>query len=103
MQTQPAAQTAERTYTETSRDGALLVEVDALGYVLRCQIEPEVMTTWTAEQLGERIVRLYHVALMRSRCDGRQGMNERGADYPPDAVWPGQDDIAAYRTQFITF
>jgi hypothetical protein len=103
MQTHPAAETAEQTYTETSRDGELLIELDHLGYVVRCQIEPEVMATWTSEQLGERIVRLYHVALMRSRCDARRAMNQSGADHPPDAVWPGQADIAAYRAQYITF
>jgi hypothetical protein len=30
-------------------------------------------------------------------------MNERGMDMPPSEVFPGEGDIARYRTRFIDF
>ncbi|WP_273735413.1 hypothetical protein [Mycolicibacterium septicum] len=92
-----------RTYIETSRSGALMVELDATGAVVRVQIEPEVNASWTAEVLGERLVHLHTAALMRARCDERQRMNDRGADLPPGAVYPSEADVAAYRSCHIDF
>lgn len=101
---QHPAHTAERTYRESARDALLVLELDAQGYLVSggLQIEPEVMA-WTAEQLAERIMRLYKLALMRCRCDERRAMNERGADYPPDPVWPSQSDIDVWRARYIDF
>lgn len=92
-----------RTYIETARSGALMVELDSTGAVVRVQIEPEVNAAWTAETLGERLVHLHTAALMRARCDERQRMNERGADLPPNAVYPSDADVAAYRSRNIDF
>lgn len=96
-------ETEDRTYLESSRDGAVMVEVDKNGNVLRVQLEPEVNATWTAALLSERIQHLYTVALMRARCEERVRMNERGADMPPDEVYPSEGEVAAYRARHITF
>jgi hypothetical protein len=68
-------ETEGRTYVEASRDGALMLELDRRGNVLRVQLEPEVNATWTAELLSERILRLYTLALMRARSDELGRMN----------------------------
>ena len=94
-------ETEDRTYVESSRDGAVMLELDKNGNVLRVQLEPEVNATWTAEMLGERILRLYTVALMRARCDERARMNDRGADMPPDEIYPSEAEVAAYRDRHI--
>ena len=95
--------TEDRTYVESSRDGALMVELDRKGNVVRVQLEPEVNADWTAEVLGDRVVRLYRVALMRARCDERIRCNERGADMPPDELHPSEAQIAEYRARYIDF
>lgn len=96
-------ETEDRTYVESSRDGALMLEVDNNGNVLRVQLEPEVNATWTAEMLSERLLRLYTLALMRARCDQLARMNERGANMPPDEVYPSEAEVAAYRNRCIDF
>ena len=93
----------DRSYVESSRGGAVMVELDRRGHVLRVQLEAEVNATWSADLLGERIVALYTVALMRARCDERARMNERGADMPPGEVYPSQDEIARYRADHVDF
>ena len=40
------------TFIEASRDGALTVELDSDGNLIRCELAPEVNATWTADQLG---------------------------------------------------
>lgn len=76
---QSEAETQERTYVETSRTGALLVELDGTGGVVRVQLEPEVNATWSADTLSERLMHLHRLALMRARFAQRQRMNELGA------------------------
>lgn len=100
---QSEAETRERTYVETSRTGALLVELDASGGVVRVQLEPEVNAAWSADTLSERFLHLHRVALMRARFAQRQRMNELGADMPPDDTYPGESDIHAYRAQYLDF
>jgi DNA-binding protein YbaB len=97
------AETRERTYIETSRSGALLVELDSSGGVVRVQLEPEVNATWTADTLAERLLHLHRLALMRARHAQRQRMNEMGADMPPDDTYPGESDIHAYRARYLDF
>ena len=46
---------------ESSRDGAVMVEIDSDGLVQRVQIEPEVNAEWTAEVLAERLFPPVHV------------------------------------------
>jgi hypothetical protein len=96
-------ETEDRTYVESSRDGAIMLELDKDGNVLRVQLEPEVNATWTADTLGERLVRLHRLALMRARCDQLARMNERGANMPPDDVYPSEAEVAAYRTKYVDF
>ncbi|MCV7289150.1 hypothetical protein H7J87_27865 [Mycolicibacterium wolinskyi] len=99
----PEATTTEQTYVEYSRDGALMVELDA-NEVPRVQIEPEVNATWTAEELSERVLHLYKVALMRVRCDSLAAMNERGANIAPGtAAYPMASEIDEYRRRNINF
>jgi hypothetical protein len=95
-------ETEVRTYVEQSRDGVLTVSLDSRGTVA-VQLEPEVNQTWSAELLSERVFHLYTLAQMRARCDERLRMNERGMDMPPSEVFPGEGDIARYRTRFIDF
>lgn len=95
--------TQQRTYIETSRSGALLVELDSSGAVVRVQLEPEVNATWSADTLAERLLHLHRLALMRARFAQRQRMNELGADMPPSDVYPGEADIAAYRAEHLDF
>jgi hypothetical protein len=96
-------ETEDRTYLESSRDGAVMLELDKDGNVLRVQLEPEVNAGWTAEVLSERLLRLYTVALMRARCDQLARMNERGANMAPDEVYPSEAQVAAYRDRYIDF
>lgn len=94
--------TQQRTYIEPARSGALLVELDSSGAVVRVQLEPDV-TTWSADTLAERLLHLHRLALMRARFAQRQRMNELGADMPPSDVYPGEADIAAYRAEHVDF
>lgn len=96
-------ETEDRTYVESSADGALMLELDRHGSLLRCQLEPEVNAGWSADMLGERILRLYTLALMRARCDELAQINERGADMPPNEVYPSEAEVAAYRARYIDF
>jgi hypothetical protein len=96
-------ETEDRTYVESSSDGALMLELDRHGNLLRCQLEPVVNAGWSAEMLSERILRLYTLALMRARCDELARMNERGADMPPGEVYPSEAQVAAYRSRYIDF
>jgi hypothetical protein len=96
-------ETENRTYVESSRGGALMVELDETGTVVRVQLEPEVNASWTAELLAERVMRLYTLALMRARCDQLARMNERGADMTPNDVFPSEAEVAAYRDRYIDF
>ena len=100
---QSEAETEERTYVETSRTGALLVELDASGGVVRVQLEPEVNAAWSADTLTERLLHLHRAALMRARFAQRQRMNQLGADMPPHDAYPGESDIQAYRAQYLDF
>ena len=93
----------ENTYVESSRDGALMVELDRNGAAVRVQLEPEVNATWTAELLAERVLRLYTLALMRCRRDQLARMNERGADQAPSDVYPTEAEVDAYRDRYIDF
>ena len=95
-------ETEVRTYVEQSRDGVLTVSLDSRGTVA-VQLEPVVNQTWSAEMVSERVFHLYTLAQMRARCDERLRMNERGMDMPPSEVFPGADDIAAYRARFVDF
>jgi len=96
-------ETENRTYVESSRDGALMVELDRNGAAVRVQLEPEVNATWTAELLAERVMRLYTLALMRCRRDQLARMNERGADQAPSDVYPTEAEVDAYRDRYIGF
>ena len=96
-------QTESPTYVESSRDGAVMVEIDSDGLVQRVQIEPEVNAEWTADVLAERLFHLYTLAVMRARCDHLRRMNEAGADLPPSDAWPSQEQVAAYRARWVTF
>lgn len=98
-----AAEAQDRTYVEFSSDGALMIELDRHGNLLRCQLEPEVNASWSAELLGERILRLYTLALMRARCDELARMNERGADMPPSELYPSAAQVADYRARYVNF
>ena len=100
---QSEADTAERTYVETSRTGLLLVELDGTGGVVRVQLEPEVNATWSAETLSARLMHLHRLALMRARFAQRERMNELGADMPPDDTYPSEAEIAAYRAKYLDF
>lgn len=95
-------ETEVRTYVEQSRDGVITVSLDSDGKV-QVQLEPEVNLTWSAEMLSERVFHLYTLCQMRSRCDERLRMNERGMDMPPSEVYPGPGEITAYRTKHIDF
>jgi hypothetical protein len=96
-------ETDNRTYVESSRDGAVMLELDKDGHALRVQLEPEVNATWSADTLAERLLRLHTLALMRARCDQLARMNERGANMPPDDVYPSEAEVAAYRANYIDF
>lgn len=95
-------ETEVRTYVEQSRDGVITVSLDSDGKV-QVQLEPEVNQNWSAEMLSERVFHLYTLCQMRSRCDERLRMNERGMDMPPSEVYPGPGDITAYRIKHIDF
>jgi len=96
-------QTQTPTYVESSRDGAVMIEIDSDGLVQRVQIEPIVTAEWTADLLAERLRHLYTMAVMRARCDHLHRMNEAGADLPPSDIWPGPEQVATYRARWLTF
>lgn len=87
----------EQTYLEASSDGAVMVELDGMGRLLRCQLEPEVNASWTADVLADRIVRLYQLALMRARCAERERINEQGAGIAPTTTYPTPSEVDEYR------
>lgn len=98
-----------RTYAESSRDQALALALDDTGAVLWCRLQPEV-NHWDADLLADRVVRLYTLALMRARCDGR-GRIEKG--FGPElaadifsktpAAYPDKYAVKRYRQRCIDF
>ncbi|GAB4686166.1 hypothetical protein MOKP106_42610 [Mycobacterium avium subsp. hominissuis] len=86
------------TVAEWSADGALMVELDWQGQGLRVQLEPEVMRSWTADVLADRIMRLHRLALMRARAEQRMRIIEdTGAALPTTPGWPSLTDVEEYR------
>jgi hypothetical protein len=96
-------QTRAPLYVESSRAGDVMIEIDGDGLVTRVQIEPEVSAEWTADDLAERLYRLYTLALLRARHDHLKRMNAAGADLPPTDNWPSREQVEAYRTRWVTF
>lgn len=90
---------AEPLIVECSADGSLLVETDFSGEQVRVQLEPEA-TTWPAEVLADRIVRLHRLALMRARADKRLTQQ---LGVPPSRGWPSHADVDEYRRTAIDF
>ena len=78
-------ETEGRTYVEASRDGAVMLELDRWGDVLRVQLEPAVNATWTADMLSERLLRLYFSRFPESiPCPAnRSAEKEFFPSYPP--------------------
>lgn len=104
MTVQDSDEALAQTFVESSRDAALMVELDARGFLVCCQIEPVVNATWTAEVLGERIVRLYTLALMRVRLEQMRRINERGGEVTPgDGVYPSPAEVDEYRRRYLDF
>ena len=89
---------AVRTVVEWSRDSALMIEVDWSGENVRVQLEPEVMRSWSADVLADRLMRLHRLALMRARAEERMRLiNASGAPLPIMACWPSVTDVDEYR------
>lgn len=88
---------AERTYVEASSDGALMVELDTQGEVLRVQIEPDIMAAWSAMVLADRIVRLHRLALMRARATALMTMNAQDAKLSVTRAWPAMAEVDGFR------
>jgi hypothetical protein len=83
---------------ECSADGLLMVEVDYNGGEVRVQLEPEILRSWSAELLADRIMRLHRLALMRARADKRvRDMAESGVVLPTTPGWPAPSDVDDYR------
>lgn len=97
-----ATDTGVQTWVEQSRDGLVLVSLDSRDTV-NVQLEPEVTRSWSPQMLSERVFHLFTLAQMRARCEERRRMNERGMDMPPNELYPGPSEIAAYRRRFLTF
>ncbi|WP_459953984.1 hypothetical protein [Mycobacterium avium] len=75
-----------------------MVELDWQGQGLRVQLEPEVMRSWTADVLADRIMRLHRLALMRARAEQRMRIIEdTGAALPTTPGWPSLTDVEEYR------
>lgn len=86
---------AKPTFVESSADGAVTIELDADGALLRCQIEPVVTSaSWTADVLADRVMRLHRLALMRARCAQRIAMNGL---VEPSGAYPIQSEVDEYR------
>ena len=69
---------------ECSKDGLLVLEVDYNGGEVRVQLEPEILRTWSAELLAERIKRLHRLALDAGtgrKAGPRHGRERRGTAY----------------------
>jgi DNA-binding protein YbaB len=92
-----AAVKAEPTFVEASANGELMIELNAQCEVVRVQIEPEAMTSWSAQVLADRIVRLHHLALMRARAKSLLVMNEHDAKLPSSRAWPSTAEVAEFR------
>jgi hypothetical protein len=83
---------------ESSADGLLVLEVDYNGGEVRVQLEPEILRSWSADLLAERIMRLHRLALMRARAEKRvRDMAESGVVLPTTPGWPSPSDVEAYR------
>jgi hypothetical protein len=81
-----------KTFMESSSDGLLTIELDAAGGLVRCQVEPEAMTSWTADELADRVIRLHRLVLMKVRCAQRMaGLAELSPGFPT------RQDVAEYR------
>lgn len=87
---------------ECSREGAVLVEVGCSGEQVRVQLEPEALA-WPMEVLGDRIVRLYRVAMMRARADHWLSENYGLMGIPRSNAWPTHAEVDEFRRSAIDF
>lgn len=92
----------ERTVSPVAKEGSahslLVVEVDYGGGQVRVQLEPEVLQSWSADVLAERIMRLHRLALMRARAEMRaQYENAFEVQLPVTEGWPSLSDVDDYR------
>ena len=89
---------AVHTVVEWSRDGALMIEMDFTGAHVRVQLEPEVMRSWSADVLADRIMRLHRLALMRARAELRmETIEATGAPIATTPGWPSLSEVDEYR------
>jgi hypothetical protein len=79
---------------ECSADSVLAIEVDYSGSQVRIQLEPDVLRSWSAELLAERITRLHRLALMRARAEMCAQLE---GEWPATVGWPSLSDVERYR------
>lgn len=94
----------EHAVVEWSRDGALMIKVgDHSGLDVQVQLEPQVVASWPADVLADRIRRLHRLALMRLRAEARlRSRDESGAAWSLTAGYPSLTEVDEYR-QTIDF
>lgn len=84
---------------EWSRDGALMVKVN-VGWSaedVQVQLEP-LVTSWPADVLADRLMRLHRLALMRARAQARLRLiEETGLAFAATSGSPTMAEVDDYR------
>lgn len=89
-------------HVESSRSGDLLMSFDDRCVVVDVYLAPAVVSTWTAQQVGERVQDMYTAAL--SDAEAREGAEhcKRCAVEKPER-FPSASDVTEYRRRYLDF
>lgn len=86
-------------HVESSHSGDLVMSFDDRCVVVDVYLAPAVVSTWTAQQVGERVQDMYTAALL----DAVARNSERFAAATPGAELPSTSEVTEFRRRYLDF
>ncbi|MEX3657470.1 hypothetical protein ABFW14_31680 [Mycolicibacterium fortuitum] len=88
-------------HVESSRSGELLMSFDDRSVVADVYLAPAVVSTWTGQQVGERVQDMYTAALTAAVARERAEMQRRGVEKLERL--PSVSEVTEYRRRYFNF
>lgn len=88
-------------HVESSRSGELLMSFDDRSVVADVYLAPAVVSTWTGQQVGERVQDMYTAALTAAVARERAEMQRRGVEKLERL--PSVSELTEYRRRYFNF
>lgn len=89
-------------HVEWSRSGDLLMSFDDRCVVVDVYLAPAVTSTWTAEQLGDRVQDVYTAALLAAAAREGADYCQRSASVAP-GKFPSASEVTEFRRRYLDF